>query len=65
MRLLYVKYYLGGGFLPTLTSLLFHEGYPSIEKCEKITFFIGVLCMKRRKMKALYESFLEEEEEKS
>jgi hypothetical protein len=44
-------------FLPTLTSLLFHEGYTSIEGCEKITSLVSVSCMKRRKMKALFESF--------
>jgi hypothetical protein len=47
------------------TSLLFHEGYTSIEGCEEITSFIGVLCMKRRKMEALFESFLEEEKEEN
>jgi hypothetical protein len=46
-----------------LTSLLFHRGYASIKECEEITSLVGVSCMKRRKMKALFESFLEEEEE--
>jgi hypothetical protein len=32
-------------------------------KNEKITFLVGVSCMKRRKMEALFKSFLEEEEE--
>jgi hypothetical protein len=35
----------------------------SIEECKEITSLIGVLCMKRRKMKALFKSFLKEEEE--
>jgi hypothetical protein len=50
-----VKYYLGGGFLQALTSLLFHEGYASIEGREEITFLIGVSYMKRKKMKAFWE----------
>jgi hypothetical protein len=32
-------------------------------KGKKITFLIGVSCMKKRKIEALFESFLEEEEE--
>jgi hypothetical protein len=32
-------------------------------KDEEITFLIGVSCMKRRKMEALFESFLAEKEE--
>jgi hypothetical protein len=54
MGLLYTEYYLGGGSLLTLASLLFCEGYTNFEECEKITSLVGVLCMKRRKMKALY-----------
>jgi hypothetical protein len=63
MGLLDTEHYLGGGFLQALTSLLFHEGYASIEECEEITFLVGMSCMKKRKMKALFESFLKEEEE--
>jgi hypothetical protein len=57
MGLLYIEYYLRGGFLSTLTFLLFREGYASIEECEEITSLIGMLCIKRRKMKALYKNF--------
>jgi hypothetical protein len=63
MGLLDIEYYLGGGFLQALTSLLFCEGYASFEEGEENTFLVGVSCMKRRKMEALFESFLEEEEE--
>jgi hypothetical protein len=45
--------------------LLFHKEYASIEGCKKITSLFSVSCMKKRKMEALYESFLEEEEDKN
>jgi hypothetical protein len=57
MGLLDVEYYLEGGFLLTLTSLLFHEGCTSIKECEEITFLIGVLYIKRRKIETLFERF--------
>jgi hypothetical protein len=41
----------------SLTSLLFYKGYTSFEGCKKITFLVGVSCMRRKKMKALDESF--------
>jgi hypothetical protein len=63
MRLLDIEHYLEGGFFQTLTFLLFHKGYISIKGCEKITSLVGVSCMKRRKMEALFKSFLKEEEE--
>jgi hypothetical protein len=65
MGLLYTEHYLGSGFLSTLTSLLFHKRYVSIKECEKITSLVGVLCMKRKKIEALYKNFLEEEKDKS
>jgi hypothetical protein len=34
-------------------------------KSEEITFLVSVSCMKRRKMEALFESFLEEKEEQA
>jgi hypothetical protein len=64
MGLLNVEYYLGGGFFQAHTFLLFHEGYTSIEECKEITSLVGVLCMKRRKMEALFESFFERERRK-
>jgi hypothetical protein len=39
--------------------LLFYEGYASIERCEEITFLVGVSYMKRKKMKALKKAFWE------
>jgi hypothetical protein len=54
MGLLYAEHYLRGGSLLTLASLLFREGYASFEGCEEITFLVGVSCIKKRKMKALY-----------
>jgi hypothetical protein len=53
MGLLNVEYYLGGGFLQALTSLLFHKGYTSIEEYKEITSLISVSYMKEKKMKAL------------
>jgi hypothetical protein len=63
MGLLNTEHYLESGFLQALTSLLFCEGYASIKRCEEITSLVGVLCMKKRKIKALFKSFLKEEEE--
>jgi hypothetical protein len=65
MGLLDVEYYLGGSFPQALTSLLFRGGYISIEGCKKITSLVGVSCMKKRKIEALFKSFLKEEEEEN
>jgi hypothetical protein len=48
---------------PSLTSLLFREGYTSM-KGEEITFLIGVLCMRRKRMKAFIKSYMKKEKKK-
>jgi hypothetical protein len=57
-----IEHYLRGGFLQ---ALLFHEGYTSIEGCERITFLIGVSYMKREKMKALKKFFWKRKKKKT
>jgi hypothetical protein len=54
--LLDVEHYLRGGFLPFLLLCCFVKDILAL-KGEEITSLIGVSCMKRKKIKALYESF--------
>jgi hypothetical protein len=56
-RFIDAEHNLEGGSLFSLTSLLFHKEYTSFKGCEKITSLVGVSCMRRKKMKALGESF--------